>query len=96
MPLIRPQNASMRRSCLSGALAARFSPCSPTLARALQIAVLPVICIGNLVFLHRFFGPWLRRTLHESKRVAELLAQLPKELSVETMVMEAMGLEVRS
>lgn len=52
-----------------------------------------MIVLGNLLFLHRFFGPWLRRTLHESKRVAELLAQLPKELSVETMLMEAMGIE---
>ena len=33
----------------------------------------------------------VERTLLESRRVAELLAQLPKEVSVEALVMESMG-----
>ena len=41
--------------------------------------------------MQRFFRPWLTRTLHESKRVAELLAQLPQEVNVEELVLEAMG-----
>ena len=64
---------------------------SPAVASALQIAVLPVLALVNILFLQRFFRPWLQRTMHESKRMAELLAQLPREVNVEALVQTAMG-----
>lgn len=51
-------------------------------AQWMQIAVLPCLFAGKVIFLSRFFKPWIQQTLHETKRVAELLAQLPKEINV--------------
>ena len=63
----------------------------PMVSSILQIVVVPVLFFGDILFVQRFFRPWVRRTMLESRRVAELLAQLPKEVSVEALVMEAMG-----
>lgn len=99
--------------------------------KILQVLVLPLMVVFGFVFLRRTFIPWIRRTLHESRVVAEvrarrgeavssrgawqrflrrragrelrrirsrrpqLLAQLPKELQVESMILESMGLQVR-
>lgn len=67
----------------------------PAVASALQIATLPILAISVLLFLQRLFGPWVRRTLHESKVVAELLAQLPKEINVESMLLDALGMDAK-
>ena len=46
---------------------------------------------AQVFFAQRVLRPWLKRTMQESKRVAELLAHLPPELNVEALVLEAMG-----
>lgn len=62
-----------------------------TLVKVLLIVPLPMLVIMQIVFFRRFFYPWLSRARKESSRVAELLAQLSKELNVETLLLEAMG-----
>lgn len=46
-------------------------------AQWLQIAVLPCLFAGKVIFLTKFFRPWVQRTLHETKRVAECAHQRP-------------------
>lgn len=47
-------------------------------AQWLQIAVLPCLFAGKIIFLHRFFKPWVQRTMHETKRVAERARPSPR------------------
>lgn len=44
----------------------------PKGAKGLLIATLPIVVVGSALFLKRFFRPWTKRTLHESKVVAEV------------------------
>lgn len=41
----------------------------------LQVAVLPLLMAGKLAFMVKLFKPWLQRTAHETKRVAERASQ---------------------
>lgn len=56
----------------------------------LQTAIFPILIAGKLAFLLKLFRPWLQRTMHETKHVAELLSQLPKELNVSSLIIESM------
>lgn len=60
------------------------------LVKALLITPLPVMLLVMFLFFRRLFFPWLSRARKESSRVAELLSQLPRELNVETLLIEAM------
>jgi hypothetical protein len=42
--------------------------------------------VANILFFFRYFRPWLARTLSESKRVAELLSELPKEMNIDALI----------
>lgn len=54
---------------------------APKAGKGLLIAALPLICAGSWLFMQRYFGPWTKRTLHESKVVAEVRAPRPASLT---------------
>lgn len=62
--------------------------------QALHIAVFVMMffCLG--VFSHYLFKPFLKRTMHETKRVAELLSQIPGGLDVEGLIETSSGKKV--
>ena len=63
-------------------------------AENLQIGLLVATMVLNAAFFYRYFRPWLARTLRESKRVADLLSELPAEVNVERLVLETvLGLQ---
>ncbi len=55
----------------------------------LHIVALVVCCALGAIFLLFVLRPNLARVSAESKRVAELLSQLPPEMDVERMLMDA-------
>lgn len=61
------------------------------LVKLLLIIPIPIMAVMMFVFFRRMFMPWLKRARKESFRVAELLSQLPRELNVEALLLEAMG-----
>lgn len=54
---------------------------TPKAAKGLLIAALPIVCVGSYMFLQRYFGPWTKRTLHESKVVAEVRPIRPRPVA---------------
>lgn len=51
-------------------------------ALTLQIILLVASAVLNFAYFSFYFSPWLKRTLKESTRAAELLSVLPKEIDV--------------
>jgi hypothetical protein len=75
--------ASANQNYISGALAS-FSSQGTT-----HILLLVVALVCGLLFMVVLFKPFLSSTAKESRRVAELLTQLPKDVDVEGMVAAA-------
>lgn len=58
-------------------------------AQSLQIGLLVGACAMNVFYFARYFRVWLSIVTSEGKRVAQLLSELPQELSVERILQEA-------
>lgn len=58
----------------------------PQTADNIIIAIFVFVMVANILFFFRYFRPWLARTLSESKRVAELLSELPKEMNIDALI----------
>ena len=62
-------------------------------AQALQIAFLVVVFVGTSLFITYVLRPWLIGASKGSRRVAELLSQVPPEINIERLIEEVVCAE---
>ena len=60
---------------------------NPLVAQDILIVMFVFVFVANSIFFLRFFAPWLDRTLADTKRVAQMLSELPPELKVDALIL---------
>ncbi|PSC71757.1 flagellar associated membrane [Micractinium conductrix] len=69
--------------------------------RMLTISIIQILAVVAMVLIMAFFWmrqlkPFMQRAKQESRRVAELLSQLPADMAVEELVMEAASMDTKA